>query len=157
MLVPLVVLALAFLPACRTRSGREPFQGTVVGVTDGDTITVLTGREPVKVRLNGIDCPEKGQAYGARAKAFTSKLAFGKTVAVTPVGIDRYGRTLGDVTLPDGRLLNRELVEMGLAWHYVRYSTDPELAAAEHRAREERRGLWADARPVAPWDFRHTR
>ena len=103
--------------ACRRRPSRDPFTARVVGVSDGDTITVLDGTTQVKVRLNGIDCPEKGQPFGARAKQLTSELGFGKSVTVCPSGADRYGRTLGEVVLPDGRVLNRELVEAGMAWH----------------------------------------
>ena len=139
---------------CHRRPNREPFDAKVVGVSDGDTITVLHGTTPVKVRLNGIDCPEKRQPFGSRAKQLTSELAFGKTVTVRPVGKDRYGRTLADVTLPDGRVLNQELVAAGMAWHYTQYSKDKSLARLERQAREARVGLWSEARPVAPWDFR---
>ena len=87
----------------------------------------------------------------------TSELAFGKTVTVRPFGKDRYGRVLGDVVLPDGRVLNEELVTAGMAWHYTRYSKDETLARLERRAREARVGVWSKARPVAPWEFRATR
>jgi endonuclease YncB( thermonuclease family) len=142
---------------CRRRPSREPFDARVVGVADGDTITVLDGTTQVKVRLNGIDCPERRQAFGARAKQLTSDLAFGKTVTVRPFGEDRYGRTLGEVVLPDGRVLNQELVAAGIAWHYTQYSKDETLAKLERRAREARVGLWSEERPVAPWEFRKTR
>ena len=134
-----------------------PFEAKVVGVSDGDTITVLDGRTRVKVRLNGIDCPEKRQAFGARAKQLTSELAFGKTVTVKPSGKDRYGRVLGEVVLPGGRVLNEELVAAGMAWHYTRYSKDDALARLERQAREARVGVWSEARPVAPWEFRAAR
>jgi endonuclease YncB( thermonuclease family) len=94
----------------------DDFTGRVVGVSDGDTITVLRGRTPVKVRLHGIDAPEAGQDFGARAKQATSELAFGKDVTVRPVGTDRYSRTMAVVVLPDGRSLNHELVRQGFAW-----------------------------------------
>lgn len=131
-----------------------PFEARVVGVTDGDTITVLDGTTQVKVRLHGIDCPEKGQPFGARAKQLTAELAFGRTVTVRPAGADRYGRTLADVVLPDGRVLNQELVAAGMAWHYTRYSKHETLARLEQQARAGGLGLWSEARPVAPWDFR---
>src|SRR2546428_6183225 len=89
------------------------FTGKVVGVSDGDTISVMHNGRAEKIRLNGIDCPEKGQAFGHRAKQFTSRLAFGKEVSVQVKGKDRYGRTIGDVILPDGRNLNREIVKAG--------------------------------------------
>ena len=150
----LPAVALLALSACGGRPHRTPFRGKVVGVSDGDTITVLDGTTRVKVRLNGVDCPERGQAFGARAKQLTSELAFGKTVTVRPFGKDRYDRVLGEVVLPDGRVLNEELVAAGMAWHYTRYSKDATLARLERRAREARVGVWSDARPVAPWEFR---
>jgi micrococcal nuclease len=100
----------------------DGFSGKVVGVTDGDTITVLHERTPVKVRLHGIDCPESGQDFGTRAKQATSELAFGKLVTVRPVDTDRYGRTVALVVLPDGRTLNHELVRSGLAWWFRKYA-----------------------------------
>ena len=153
----LLAAAVLVLSACRRAPRDEPFVAKVVGISDGDTITVLAGREQVRVRLNGIDCPERGQPFGDRAKRRASKLAFGKDVTVRPFGTDRYGRTIADVTLPDGRVLNRELVAAGLAWHYRRYSHDETLAALERRAREARLGVWSDPRPVAPWELRESR
>ena len=129
----------------------------MVGVSDGDTITVLAGTAQVKVRLNGIDCPERAQAFGAKARQLTAELAFGKRVTVRPSGHDRYGRVLGEVVLPDGRVLNEELVAAGMAWHYTRYSDDATLARLERRAREARVGVWSERRPVAPWEFRAAR
>lgn len=129
------------------------FEGKVVGITDGDTITVLVGTDPVKVRLNGIDAPEKKQPFGTQSRAKLGELAFGKTVTVHSAGKDRYGRTLGTV-LADGQSVNLKMVETGLAWHYAQYSKDAALADAEKAARAARRGLWADPKPVAPWEFR---
>jgi endonuclease YncB( thermonuclease family) len=140
--------------ACGGRPHRTPFQGKVVGVSDGDTMTVLDGTTRVRVRLNGIDCPEKGQAFGTRAKKLTSELAFGGMVTVRPFGKDRYDRLLGEVVLPDGRVLNEELVAAGMAWHDTRYSKDATLANLEREARRAGLGVWSDARPVAPWEFR---
>src|SRR4051812_12714647 len=84
----------------------------VVGITDGDTLTVLkSDRTRAKIRLHGIDAPEAGQDFGSRAKQAASDLAFGEAVTIRPHDTDRYGRTVADVVLPDGRSLNRELVE----------------------------------------------
>ncbi len=131
------------------------FTGRVVGVADGDTITVLSKGKPVRIRLHGIDCPEKRQAFGKRAKQFTSRLTYGKEVTVKDHGLDRYGRTIGDVLLPDGRVLNRELVKAGFAWWYRRYAPDDEtLAQLEREARGAQRGLWADPHAVPPWEWR---
>ncbi len=105
------------------------FTGRVVGVSDGDTITVLHKGKGERIRLHGIDCPEKRQAFGNRAKQFTSKLVFGNTVTVQVMDRDRYGRTVGVVLLPDGRSLNHELVRAGLAW--TRLSTKAHLKLCE--------------------------
>ncbi len=130
------------------------FTGRVVGVSDGDTITVLHNGKGERIRLHGIDCPEKRQAFGNRAKQFTSTLVFGNTVTVQVMDRDRYGRTVAEVLLPDGRSLNRELVRAGLAWMYRRYTNDQSLSDLEEEARVARRGLWADPNPIAPWKWR---
>ncbi|MBC5992661.1 thermonuclease family protein [Pontibacter cellulosilyticus] len=129
----------------------------VVGVKDGDTVVLLKNGEEVTVRLFGVDTPEKNQAFGQRAKQFTSDLAFGKQVRLITHNKDRYGRTVGTIILPDGRNLNEELIRNGYAWHYKAYSKDVNLANAEADARRFKRGLWADANPTAPWDFRKNR
>ena len=126
----------------------------VVGVKDGDTIELLRNGKTETVRLFGVDTPEKTQAYGQRARQFTSDLVFGKTVRLIVNNTDRYGRTVGTIILPDGRSLNEELVRNGYAWHYKAYSNDLKLANLESDARRYKRGLWQDANPVAPWDFR---
>ncbi len=133
----------------------QEFSGKVVGVSDGDTITVLHNGKGERVRLHGIGCPEKRQAFGRKAKQFTSTLVFGKTVTVQPVDRDRYGRTVAVVLLPDGRSLNHELVKAGFAWWYWRYTPDDEtLAQLERDARGAKRGLWADPHAVPPWEWR---
>jgi endonuclease YncB( thermonuclease family) len=132
----------------------EPFTGRVVAVTDGDTLKVLHGRRVEVVRLQGIDAPERRQAHGTRARQFAAGLAHGRPVTVLDRGRDRNGRLLAEVVLPDGRSLNQELVRAGYAWWFRRYSADVRLARLEDDARAARRGLWADARPVPPWEWR---
>jgi endonuclease YncB( thermonuclease family) len=131
--------------------------GKVVRVRDGDSIVVLRGGVGIEVRLDGVDCPELAQAFGRKAKSFTSAAAFGKGVRLVGKGKDRYGRELAEVFLPDGRSLNRELVLAGYAWWYRKYSNDRSLETLEQAARTARRGLWVDANPVPPWDFRESR
>jgi endonuclease YncB( thermonuclease family) len=131
------------------------FSGLVVGVSDGDTITVLHDQTPIKIRLHGIDCPEKRQAFGNKAKQFTSHLVFGKDVTIIEHGFDKYGRILGDVILADGQNLNRKLVKAGLAWWYRKYTPKREdLAGMEREARQAKLGLWLDSDPIPPWCFR---
>jgi endonuclease YncB( thermonuclease family) len=131
------------------------FSARVTSIADGDTITVLRDNTPVRVRLFAIDCPERKQPYHARAKEFTANLAFGEIVTVEPRGRDRYARVIGVVRLPDGRVLNSELVRFGLAWWFRKYAPrDRELERLENEARTARRGLWADSEPMAPWEWR---
>ena len=145
----LAALCLASVAAAAT------FSGKVVGITDGDTITVLVNRAPVKVRLYGIDCPESHQAYGTQAKKATSALAFGKVVFVEAIDRDRYGRTVGVVTLPGKVNLNQELVKQGMAWWYRQYApSSRDLPKLEDQARKAKIGLWSQPNPIPPWDFR---
>ncbi|MHC9542323.1 MAG: thermonuclease family protein [Vulcanimicrobiota bacterium] len=132
----------------------ESFTGKCVGVSDGDTVTVLNKKVQVRVRLEGIDAPELHQDFGRKAKQFTSALVFGKAVTINVVTIDRYGRTVGRVIV-NGKDVSLELVKAGLAWHYTHYSSDPILAKAEKDARAGKKGLWSMRNPVAPWDYRH--
>lgn len=130
------------------------FDGKVVGVSDGDTITVLHCGSPIKVRLADIDCPEKKQSFGTVAKQFTSQLVFNKEVHIIDKGKDRYSRTIGEVILPNGISLNRELVKAGYAWQYKKYSKDQEINYLEQQAKVSKVGLWATSYVEAPWDFR---
>jgi micrococcal nuclease len=128
--------------------------GKVVGVHDGDTITVLTARKvQVKVRLEGIDAPEAKQAFGARAKEELSALVFSKQVIVREAGTERYGRVVGRVFC-GGFDVNELMVGRGFAWRYAQFSQDPKLIEAERYARQMRRGLWSDRAPVPPWEWR---
>lgn len=129
-------------------------KGKVVAVKDGDTIVILKNKTEYTIRLSGIDCPEKKQAFGMKAKQFASDLAFGKTVTAKIYSKDRYKRSIADIVLPNGKILNYELVRVGLAWHYTQYSKDTKLAELERQARKQKVGLWVDKDPVAPWKFR---
>jgi micrococcal nuclease len=152
MAVLLAVLSGALVSSAAARA--EEFVGKVISIADGDTITVLHARRPQRIRLSGIDAPEKGQPFGESARQFTARLAFGHEVTVHVSGHDRYGRSLAEVLLPDGRNLNQELVRAGYAWWYRRYSRDVTLAELEAQARLARVGLWADPHPMAPWEWR---
>src|SRR5262249_8173966 len=122
----------------------------------GDTIEVLRNQRAVRGRLNGIDGPEKRQAYGTKAAQRTAELAFGKLVTVQTYGLDKTGRTIGGVFLPEGRMLNEELVREGFDWWYREYAPfNAKLAQLEAEAREARRNLWSHKKPVPPWVWRH--
>lgn len=130
--------------------------GKVVGVADGDTIKVLHKREAIRIRLYGIDTPEKRQAFGNRAKKYTNALVRGKVVDVEPVTLDRYGRTVAFVTV-NGTSLNQSLVQAGYAWVYRKYCKNDICESwyqDENRARNSDKGLWRDPDPVAPWEWR---
>lgn len=132
----------------------EHFEGQVVGIADGDTITVLHDGKERKVRLSGIDSPEKKQAFGNKAKQYTSDLVFGKTIQIDVESRDRYGRCVAEVTLPDGRNLNDLILENGYAWWYKKYSRSVHRGTLEANARIEGRGLWSAPQPEPPWQFR---
>ena len=133
------------------------FKAKVIGITDGDSIVVLTeDKQQIKVRLEGIDCPEMHQEFGFRAKQATVGICFGKEVLIEKIGMDRYGRTLAFVYVGD-TCVNKYLLEIGMAWHFKKYSSDPELAKLEIEAREKKIGLWSQPNPTAPWDFRHNK
>jgi micrococcal nuclease len=127
----------------------------VIGVSDGDTITVLLDHKPTRVRLWDIDCPEAKQPFGSRAEPFTSNLSFDKTVTLQPMTTDRYGRPVVVVMLPNGSNLNDRIVRAGFGWWFRRYAPRArELEESERLAKQERLGLWQDPTPVAPWEFR---
>jgi endonuclease YncB( thermonuclease family) len=147
----LALIVLCLLPGAVGADDR--FTAKVVVVADGDTISVLRDGRAFTIRLHGIDCPEDGQDFSARAKQFTSSKAFGKTATIEPRDIDRYGRTVAQVQV-EGEDLGLALVRAGLAWHFKRYSNEPELAQAEIAAREARMGLWSHAKPIPPWEYR---
>lgn len=133
----------------------DSWTGKVVGITDGDTIRILKDGKEVKIRLHGVDTPEEGQPFGTRAKQFTSTLAFGKSVRAEVFESDKYGRSVANIYLEDGRCLNQELVRHGFAWWYQKYAQgDTNLSRLEKEARETQVGLWADKDPIAPWDWR---
>ena len=136
---------------------QREFAAKVIGIIDGDTIEVLENNNPVRIRLAEIDCPESHQDFGQKAKTFTSELVFDKDVKVLVKDIDRYGRTVAEIILPDGRSLNRELISAGLAWWYQRYSSEQSLGQLQSQAKSAKLGLWSSDNPIPPWDFRHSR
>lgn len=135
----------------------DNFRGVTVAVLDGDTVEVLTDQhEQRRIRLAGIDAPEKSQAYGQRSKQNLASMVAGKLVDVVDHGRDQYGRTVGSLSV-GGLDVNAEQVKAGYAWVYARYNRDSRLPALEEEARRGQLGLWRDPKPTAPWEYRQSR
>lgn len=154
-----LVLALTFIFSIQIANA-DTITGRVVGVADGDTITVLDSTNTqFKVRLAGIDAPEKKQAFGNVSKKSLSDLVFDKKVTVDWKKLDRYGRTVGKVLI-DGWDVNLEQIKRGMAWYYKKYQNELVLndrldyLHAQELAENGKAGLWIDHEPIAPWDFR---
>ncbi len=141
----------------------DQFQGKVIKVTDGDTVNVLTSdNETHKIRLSGIDAPEKKQAFGNESKQALADLIDGKTVSVEYNKLDRYQRVVGKITF-NGQDVNLRRIKLGLAWHYKKYEKEQDVedrskyANAEYIAQVEKAGLWVDMNSIPPWEFRKKR
>jgi len=158
-LIRKILASILFALSCQVALANE-IHGRVVGVSDGDTITILDAKnQQYKIRLAGIDAPEKSQAFGQASKKQLSELVFGATVVIDWQKSDRYGRVVGKVLL-EGFDVCLEQIRKGMAWHYKKYAGDQSprdrqtYAAAEVEARDARLGLWIYASPEAPWDYR---
>lgn len=152
----LAIHAIANLALAKSAEPNDArYEAYVVGIADGDTITVLTNQnEQVKIRLYGIDCPEKKQAFGTKARQFIADLVFNKAVSIQPIQRDRYGRLVAKVYV-DNRDVGLTMIEYGYAWWYQQYAKKAtDYKQAQAKARRQQLGLWADANPVAPWMFR---
>lgn len=147
------MLALAFLAAQAVQA--DGLTGKVVGVHDGDTITILSaGNTQHKIRLGQIDAPELRQDFGQVSKDALAAWVFGKTVDIEVETTDRYGRTVGRVRV-DGQDANLAQVQAGMAWVYRQYAKDPAYFAAEDAAKAAKRGVWSRPDAVPPWEYRH--
>ena len=152
----LTIAILAAWPGIHPQPQPSPAEttGKAVGITDGDTFDLLLpGDYTIRVRLEGIDAPEKRQPFGQAAKKKLSDLIFGKTLTATGSKKDRNGRLIA--TVCDGSLdVNQEMVRTGYAWHFKKYSSDAVLDSLEREARAALRGLWTDSYPTPPWEYR---
>lgn len=146
-----IIIALVLMPLTLYTAS---FLGRCVSVTDGDTIKVLKNGNTVKIRLDGIDCPEPGQDYSDRAKQFTAIWTFEHEVEIQQTDTDKYGRIVARVIVGN-KDISLELVRAGLAWHYKEYSKDTLLARAEEEARKAKLGIWSLPNPIPPWQYRH--
>lgn len=155
-LIPQLLLSIAL--SLSTMAYAETITGRVVGVSDGDTLTILDSTNTqFKIRLAAIDAPEKGQPFGQRGKQQLSDLCFGKSASIQVISTDRYGRSVGDVDCA-GVNANEVMVQSGLAWVYRKYDKGHEhFYAIEEEARNTRRGLWADDNPTPPWEWRKSK
>jgi|SRR6516164_2785759 len=156
----LAALALLFLLSTYVLPDQPPIHGRCVGVADGDSIRVLSpDNQQIRVRLAFIDAPEKGQAFGQRAKQAMSELVFGKDVKLLPHTIDRYGRLVAQVFV-EGQDAGLELLNQGLCWVYEKYVGEASVEiqtryrAAQSAAQSDKLGLWQDPDPVPPWEWR---
>ncbi len=134
--------------------GQDLQLGKVVKVKDGDTFVILQNQKSITIRLAEIDCPEKKQAFGLQAKAFTTSMIAGSVVKYRILKKEKYNRFLAYVYLPDGSVLNEILVRKGLAWQYKKYSKSNHYQLLENKARNEKLGLWKEDHPKAPWEWR---
>jgi endonuclease YncB( thermonuclease family) len=153
----IMFLILALVPAA---SYADQLVGKVIKITDGDTVNVLTNDNHThKIRLSGIDAPEKKQAFGNRSKQALAELIDGKTVSVEFNKLDRYKRVVGKITF-NGLDVNLRQIKLGLAWHYKKYEKEQDVedrsmyANAEYQAQRGKVGLWYDSNPTAPWEYR---
>ena len=153
----LMATAVTALVACISWA-EEPYYAKVIGITDGDMITVLRNKTPITIRLYGIETPEMGQAFATKAKQFTAEQVSGKSVIVMPIDTDRYGRPLALVQTQDATgILNEALIEVGLAWVYRKYCKAEfctDWLTIEDVARASGHGIWTDPDPIPPWEYR---
>ena len=138
----------------------DEIDALVIKISDGDTITVLDGQKKThKVRLQGIDAPEKNQTYGEKSKQNLAFLIYNRTIQVEYSKYDKYGRIIGKVSLK-GKDICLEQLSKGMAWHYKKYQNEQSIidrelySSTESKARDSKIGLWNDAQPTTPWDFR---
>lgn len=155
------LLLCAFLLSPLLPSHAASLLGEVVGISDGDTLTVLDNTNTQhKIRLSGIDAPEKAQPFGDRSKQSLAALTFRQQVTIEWDKRDRYRRIVGRVITPNGTDANLQQIKAGMAWHYKAYEREQPAgerflySEAEEAARKARIGLWQDAQPVPPWDYR---
>ncbi len=137
----------------------KTFTAKVIRIMDGDTLEVLYQQQPIKIRLAHIDCPEQSHAqpFGKQAKKALSDLCFGQQVTVYGQKYDRYHRLIALVVNQQHQIVNQEMIKLGMAWHFLEYSSDMAYTKLEQDARRRKAGLWQDAHPIAPWAWRRLR
>ena len=147
-----LILLFSLLPVL---CSAQRFSVKVVGVSDGDTFTCVNDDNlQLKIRINGIDAPEKKQAFGNKSKELLSSLIFGKRINIDVQSKDSYGRYIAYVYSPEGKDVALLMLHEGMAWHITKYDNNKMYSDAENVARKAKRGLWSESSPIAPWDFR---
>ncbi|MBQ6618157.1 MAG: thermonuclease family protein [Phascolarctobacterium sp.] len=153
----ILIVAIAInIAGCKNAEVNEPVAavvGKVVKVVDGDTLHVYSNKKTYKIRLSGIDAPERGQAYGKRAKEYLEFLVAGKQVIAIVESKDRYGRYVASVKV-QSKDVCVEMLTAGYAWHYKQYDNNKYYDELQREAKKEKRGLWVDKKPQAPWEYR---
>ena len=136
----------------------QTLTGKIIGIKDGDTVVIIDANNiQTTLRLAEVDCPEKAQAFGTKAKQFTSNAVYLKQIKYEVTDTDRYGRSIAKIYYDDNKYLSAEIIKNGFGWQYKQYSTSKLLAKLEQEARQNKRGLWVDANPVYPSDFRKSK
>lgn len=150
------VVILFVLLSINSIFSQSTFVAKVIGVKDGDTVVVLDSlNNQTTLRLAEVDCPEKSQPFGTKAKQFTSDQIYLKTIKYVVTDTDRYGRSIAKIYYDeDNKYLSAEIIKAGMGWHYKRYSTSKELALFEDNAKKNKIGLWIDNNPIEPWEWR---
>jgi len=139
-------------------TSKEIIEGKVIGIVDGDTFDLLDdSNKTYRIRMEGIDAPEKGMPFYQVSKKHLGSLCFGQRVALQITQTESGNRKIGFTYLSSGNELSHEMIRAGLAWHFVKYNSDRDLAALEEEARKERMGLWKDPNPLPPWEIRKIR
>ena len=155
LLYNIIICSIVLLSCNRNNTEQDLICGQVVKVLDGDTYDLLLeDNTTIRIRMDGIDAPEKGMPFSKKARKYLGDLCKNQTIKVEKTKEDHYGRILGFSYLEDGRELSREMLKAGYAWHYKQYNSDSELADLEEEARLAKRGLWQDKNPMAPWENR---
>lgn len=150
---------------CKSDKSKENFinqkdtlQGKVTAIFDGDTYQILTmDNQTIKIRMEGIDAPERDMPYHKASQKYLSQLIFKKEIKLLKTGEDQYGRTLGFTYLTDGTDINLLMLQEGMVWHYKKYNSNRLYSNAEKEARSANKGLWSDKNPIAPWEFRKSK
>ncbi len=156
------VLIFISIIACTSKSGKIPslekgstVSGKVISIIDGDTYDVLIqDNKTIRVRMEGIDAPEKGMPFYQKSKKYLSDLCFGKQIKFKVTGVDNHERILAYSFLEDGKELSQEMIKAGYAWHFKKYNSDIVLSNLEIEAKNLKKGLWSEENPMTPWTNR---